>query len=164
MYAAGHYGVSLLVYAPVGWLLGTRGEPLAALVGGVIVLSLATLPDVDHRLPLVSHRGPTHSLAFAGLVGAALGATGVGLGRALPGVGSPLALAAFFGGTGALGILAHLAGDVLTPAGVNLLWPLPGPAVSVSLTRADNALANWVLLALGVLATAAVGVIALGGP
>jgi inner membrane protein len=163
MYAAGHYGVSLLVYAPVGWLLAIRGDPLLAVFGGAVVLSLATVPDVDHRLPLVRHRGPTHSLLFAALVGAALGGAGFLLGRAVPGLASPLALATVLGGLGALGIVAHLAGDVLTPAGVNLLWPLPGPDVSLSLTRADNTLANWGLLALGVFVTAAVAVTALGG-
>ena len=52
MYKTGHWGASLLLYAPVGYALaGVR--PAFAVVGGAVVLALARLPDIDHRLPLV---------------------------------------------------------------------------------------------------------------
>lgn len=161
MYATGHYGVALLVYAPVGFLLIVAGSPLLAFVGGAVVLSVATLPDVDMRLPLVPHRGPTHSLAFAALVGAGFAAVGWALGRGpYRPLGGPVEAAAVLGATGALGIVSHLAGDALTPAGVNVLWPLPGPEVSFYVARADSTLANWALLALGAFASAAALVLA----
>ncbi|MFB6256380.1 MAG: metal-dependent hydrolase [Haloplanus sp.] len=155
MYRRGHWGVSLLVFAPVGFALLRFGRPALALVGGGAMLWLSTLPDVDHRLPGVAHRGPTHTLAFALLVGAA----GAGLATVLD--GGRTAIVAFGFGIGTLGILAHLLADALTPAGVPLLWPLSDRDFSVSLTRADNALANYALLAVGVCATAAAGVVAL---
>ncbi|MFC7175584.1 metal-dependent hydrolase [Halosegnis marinus] len=155
MYALGHYGVALLVYAPVGFLLA-RTEPTLALVGGAGVLALSTVPDYDLRLPFVSHRGITHTLVFALAVSGALGAVGwrLGQGSYAP-LGGPVESAAFAFGVGMVGLGSHVLGDVLTPAGVAVLWPLSDHEYTVSLTRADNTLANWGLFALGVLAAAA---------
>ena len=47
------------------YLLVAVGQPLAALLTGGAMLWLAMLPDVDHRVPGIPHRGPTHSLLFA---------------------------------------------------------------------------------------------------
>ena len=131
-----------------------------ALVGGAIVLWLATLPDVDHRLPLVEHRGVTHTVPFALGVGGVLAAAAYATTSVLPFFDSPTVAAAFVGGLGAYGVLAHLLGDVLTPAGIPLLWPLSGRSYSLSLWTAKNPIANYVLLELGAFATAvtAVGV------
>lgn len=153
MYRTGHWGAALLVYAPVGYLLlGT--DPLLAFLGGAVVLWLSTLPDVDMRLP-VRHRGPTHSLLFLALVAGVLGAVGGALGAGtyrpagtLPGVGLGVVL-------GVVGIGSHLLADMLTPAGVNLFWPIPADPVSFYVARADNGLANYGLFGLGVGASVA---------
>ena len=157
MYRNGHLGTSLLLYAPVGYLLvGSR--PLLALLGGVVVVSLASFPDIDHRLPVVSHRGVTHSLLFAAGVGVVGWVAGTLLGGlAIQPVtlgGTTVSPALFLGFLGAYGILAHLAGDVITPAGVPLLWPL-STTLSLSVVGADNTVANYGLLVAGVLATGA---------
>ncbi|MFB6167495.1 MAG: metal-dependent hydrolase [Haloferacaceae archaeon] len=158
MYRTGHYGVSLLAYAPVGLALVLAGRPAVAVAAGAGVLWLARLPDVDHRLPGVPHRGPTHSLAFAALVGAALGGAALVGSRAL-GFVNPTGLAALAAAVGVFGVCAHLLGDVLTPAGVRLFWPV-GPEFSVSLTTADSTRWNYGLFALGLGATAAVALAA----
>lgn len=161
MYKTGHYGAALLAYAPVGYLLLGR-RPGLALLGGAGVLTLATLPDTDQRIPLISHRGPTHSLLFLVLVAGALGAAGWLLGEnLLP--GTQLELALFGALVGVVGIGSHLLADMLTPAGINLFWPLPLDPHSFYVARADNTLANWGLLALGVLVTATVFVVAAPG-
>ena len=153
MYRKGHLGVSLLVFAPVGYTLSTLGYPaLAALTGGVM-LWFAMLPDVDHRLPVIEHRGPTHSLAFAALIGGVGAAIGLAAESVL-GVGLPLPLPAVGFAVGALTVLAHLLGDTLTPMGVNYFWPVSTRSVSLSLTRADNRWANSGLFGLGLLVTA----------
>lgn len=170
MYRTGHLGVALLVFAPIGYLLVTAGAPLAALFTGAVMLQLAMLPDVDHRLPVVSHRGVTHSLLFAAAVGAAFAAAGT----ALVAVGGGGLVAELLGldalGVGvvtfgfAVGFLAvgsHLLGDLLTPAGVNLFWPVP-TEFSLYVTRADNTLANYGLFLFGVAAVGAVGALAFG--
>lgn len=156
MYAKGHYGAALLAYAPVGYAL-LAVSPTAAFVGGAGVIALATLPDVDHRLPLVRHRGPTHSLLFLVAVSAALAALGwqLGQGSYRP-LGGPAEAATLGAVVGVVAIGSHLLADLLTPMGVNLLWPYPGPMLTLDVTRADNPLANWLLLAVGVGVTAAV--------
>jgi inner membrane protein len=153
VYRTGHYGVSLLAYAPVGLALVLAGRPTVAFAAGAGVLWLATLPDVDHRLPGVPHRGPTHSLAFAALVGGAFGGAALLGGRAL-GATDPTGVAVLAAGVGIFGVCAHLLGDVLTPAGVPLFWPVE-PEFSLYVTNADSTVWNYGLFALGVGTTAA---------
>ena len=161
MYRNGHYGVSLLVFAPVGFALVAAGRPALALVTGGTMVWLATLPDVDHRLPGVTHRGVTHTLAFAAAVGAALALVGALVSPAV----APLAPAA--APTGRVGVVAygfalgtvsvgaHLLADLLTPAGVAPFWPLSDRRYSLSLTTADDRVWNYGLLGAGVLAAGA---------
>jgi inner membrane protein len=153
VYRRGHLGASLLVFAPVGAALVLADRPDLALGGGGVVLWLSMLPDADHRIPGLSHRGPTHTLAFAALVGAVGAGAGAGLAAVLD--GGRATLVPFGFAIGALAVLAHLLADALTPAGVPLLWPLSGRDLSLSVARADNTVANHALLALGVCATAA---------
>lgn len=156
MHATGHYGAALLAYAPVGYVL-IGSDPLLAVLGGAVVVSLATLPDVDLRIPLVPHRGPTHSLPFLALVAGVLGAAGHALGQgAWQPLGGPEASAGFGLLVGTVAIGSHLAADTLTPMGVNLLWPLPAERFSFDVVRSDNTLANYALLGLGVLVSGAV--------
>jgi inner membrane protein len=163
MYRKGHLGVSLLVFAPVGfWLVRAGYTELALLTGGVMCW-LAMLPDVDHRIPGVPHRGPTHSLLFAGLVGLVFGAVGTLVGSQVS-LGYSFGLGTFGFLLGVLTVVAHLLGDTLTPAGVNYLWPLSSSEYTLSVTRADNTVANYGLFVLGVFAVAAATVVAFRVP
>jgi len=65
-------------------------------------------------------------------------------------------LVPFAGFVGAFGVGTHLLADALTPSGVPLFWPLSRRRVSLGLVQADNRLANWGLLGLGVFLTALV--------
>lgn len=153
MFRPGHYGVSLALYSPVGcWLVAT-GETTAALAGGAGLLALSMLPDVDTLLPVVPHRGPTHTLPFAVLVAGVTWAAATATGFGAHPVG-PVELSSFAAGVAAFAILSHLAADVLTPMGVALLWPLSRRRYTLSLCRASNRVANYLLFALGVFATA----------
>ncbi|MFB6083694.1 MAG: metal-dependent hydrolase [Halorientalis sp.] len=154
MYRAGHLGVSLLVALPVAVALVLAGRPDLAVLGELCVLSVASLPDVDHELPLVSHRGVTHTVWFALLVGLGFGLVGWVLGGR-PATPAPLALALAGVSFGTLGVCAHLLGDVLTPAGITPLWPLSDRTVTLDLVRAKNPVANYGLLGLGVGGTVA---------
>jgi len=150
MFKKGHLGVSLLVFAPIGYTLVADGFPGSAAAVGLVMVWFAMLPDVDHRLPLIEHRGPTHSLLFAALVGG----VGWGVGTAAETVvSSSLSLPTVGFAVGALTVGAHLLGDLLTPAGVPLLWPLSGRSFSLSLAPANSTLANSGLFALGLLVT-----------
>jgi len=155
----GHYGVALGAYAPlVAWLLG-RGLPELAVGGGVVLLWLAMLPDVDTRLPVISHRGPTHTFLFVLAVGVAVGlvaefvvAPTVGEFGAVAWIGVPgfrTGLGEFGFVIGTLAILSHLLADVITPMGVRPFWPLSGRSFSLDITPARNTVANYVLLTVG---------------
>jgi inner membrane protein len=154
MYQVGHYGASLLVYAPLGAAVAAIGHETIAIVGGLLCVALSTLPDVDHRLPLVDHRGPTHTVLFALLVGAALaGATALSLDGAAASVDVGVVVFAFV--VGALSIGSHLLADVLTPMGIRAFWPVSRRRYSWNLTPAKSPVANAVLLGLGLVATVA---------
>jgi inner membrane protein len=156
VYRNGHYGVALLAFAPVGVALVTAGLVEFAVVVGAGALWLAMLPDVDHRIPGVAHRGITHTIWFALLVGAALGAAGFAVGRV--GFGAPYgpeALALVGAATGFLSVGAHLLADALTPMGIRPLWPLSRRKFTLSVVTADSRMGNYGLLSLGVFVTAA---------
>lgn len=160
MYRSGHYGVALLAYAPVLYALAASGRVTAAAGGGALVWLLTTLPDADHSVPLIDHRGVTHTLLFAGLVGGVVGGAAYLAPVDVVGDVSRELLAAGAGGLAALAILAHLAADALTPMGVAVLWPLSGKRYSLDVTPADSRLWNAGLFALGVFAIAVAALLA----
>ena len=163
MYRSGHYGVALLAYAPVLYALSSAGRVAAAATGLGIVLALTPLPDADHDVPVIDHRGVTHTLLFAVVVGVAVGGaawlvagpSGLSL---VP--DRAVELAAGAGGAAALAVLAHLLADALTPMGVAALWPLSSERYSLGLTPADSTGWNAGLFALGVFATAVAAMLA----
>ncbi|MFB6353470.1 MAG: metal-dependent hydrolase [Halobacteriales archaeon] len=159
MQRAGHVGAALAAYAPVAFVTAGLGFDDLALLGGLAAVGLAMLPDVDLRLPLVPHRGPTHTVWFAGLAAVAGGLLGWSAGVGRGGVAAA-GLAAFGGLVGGLVVGAHVAADALTPMGVRPLAPLSDRRVTYGLARASNPVANVLLLVLG--AGLAVAAFALG--
>lgn len=158
MHKWGHVGAALFVYAPIGLALVLAGFGDLAALGGVGMVALASLPDADQRLP-VAHRGPTHSLAFAALLGLALGVAGFAFGgrvAALPAV----TMGSFAFGIGALAVIAHIAADSITPMGIRPFWPVSRWHYSANLVRAKNPIANYLLLAAGIAAATGVLVLA----
>lgn len=156
MYRNGHYGVVLLVFAPVGVALVSAGFGGLAFLVGAGALWLAMLPDLDHRVPGVSHRGITHTVWFALLVAGVL--AGVGLAAGQVGLGAPYdprLLAATGAGIGLLSVGSHLLADALTPMGIRPLWPLVGSKVTLSVVTADSTVGNYGLLSMGVFTTGA---------
>ena len=149
MYIAGHVGVALLCYAPVAAALVSTGSPELAAVGTVAAIAVAGLPDVDHSLP-VEHRGPTHTVWFAGAV--ALLAGGLG---ALSGVvlGDGLVLAAVLGSAVFVSVISHLLADSITPTGISPFYPLSDWHHSFDIVPAANPRANAAFLSLGLLFT-----------
>ena len=156
MYRTGHWGVSLVVFAPLGFALLEAGYPELAFVSGAVMCWLAMLPDFDMRIPGLSHRGPTHTLLFAVLVGG-VGGGGAFLLAANAGQTetAALTLGAFGFTVGTLTVVAHLLGDVLTPMGIRPLWPVSSRKFTLSLWTADNTIANYGLFAVGLFAVAA---------
>lgn len=153
----GHIGAALIAYAPLGSAIAATGADDLALAGAVLSRSLAMLPDHDVGVPFLSHRGATHTLAFATTVG-----LGVGLLAGAPETGvlsadlqrHPVSLRRsnrFVVGWLAIG--SRLVADALTSAGVPLLWPLSGRRVSLGLVPSDDIWTNYGLLLAGLVAT-----------
>ncbi|MFC3958833.1 metal-dependent hydrolase [Halovivax cerinus] len=143
MYRDGHAGFNALLYAPAVPVVASRWSLWLALVGAVVAVGVSTLPDFDDPLPVVAHRGPTHTVWFALLVGLA-----AGVGTALAAPGEPIAFQ--FGvvvGTG--GILAHLAGDVVTPMGISPFAPLWRVHVTLEWFASKNPRINRAFLIAG---------------
>ncbi len=158
MHKEGHVGAALLVYAPVGFVVMLVVDAEFALFGAVAAGALAMLPDIDMKLPLIKHRGPTHSFLFALLVGIGTAAVGWSIGAdtgATAGIG--MAALGLYIGTGT--VVSHIAADALTPAGVSPYWPVRETHYSYDITTAANPIANYLLLGIGAAAvTLTIGV------
>lgn len=151
MHREGHVGAALVAFSPIGATLLAVGLEGLALGGGAVAFALAMLPDVDQRIPFVSHRGVTHTVHFAAAVGGILGLAGVLLGSTA-GLETSIALGAFGVVVGSVTILSHIAADALTPMGVEPFRN--GRRYSFDLVRAANPIANYALLGVGVVAVA----------
>ena len=81
MYRHGHLGITLLVLAPISYAFIQNGQFALAglLVLGVLIIE--PLPDNDHWMPGLSHRGVSHSLLTAGVIGLVCAGCGWLLGR-----------------------------------------------------------------------------------
>ena len=143
MYRDGHAGFNALLYAPCLPLVSDGWSFEVALVGALVAVGVANLPDLDQPLPRLRHRGPTHTVWFAVLVGLV---AGVGTGLLVP--ATPGAFAVGFAvGTG--GILAHLAGDVVTPMGISPFAPLWRYHVTLEWFKSKNGRINRAFLLVG---------------
>jgi inner membrane protein len=148
MHREGHLGMALAAYAPIGFLVALIGGLELALFGGVVAAGLAMLPDIDMRIPLVKHRGITHTIWFALIVGLLVGLSSVAIGSD----GGPLialGIGAFGFLVGTISICSHLLADALTPSGIRPYWPRNDVQYTFGVARASNPIANYLLLGFG---------------
>lgn len=150
MYSSGHVGVSAILYAPILFALLII-DPFLAVSGLLIVLFLSSTPDIDvifhfktskiYKLPLIGpkmptikHRGITHSVWFMLLFGVILSVLSFIIYpqiQDLTTVSFPVFAVSWFM-FGFIGIFGHVIGDMITPSGINLLYPYGGPAKSIT--------------------------------
>lgn len=155
MYAPGHVGIALLVFAPLGiFLLATDRLRLAA-SGAVLSVLAATLPDLDLYVAALSHRGLSHTLVFAILAGAALGAVSSWSLAGWLSRRSAVRMGLWVWLTTALSVGSHLLGDVITPMGISPFLPVSDAHLTLSLVYARNPSVNAALLFAGGVTTAA---------
>lgn len=159
MYRTGHQGVNLVLFAPVFAALAIGGHVVLGALGVVTVFVTASMPDIDIRLPVVDHRGITHTVWAAAALGIVVAVPtfylGERLATAVPelAVYSPAVLAGYIGAVLAFSVLGHLVGDMLTPMGIRPFEPLWGRSFSLGLWTADS-IANKALFGLGVITIA----------
>ena len=123
-------------------------------------LVLATTPDVDLYVGALPHRGVTHTV-WAALVVGGLVAFAWALAERRPGPDAPSRRDGFpggpavsMGGVGGATVLGHLLGDLLTPMGIRPFAPLVTAEYSLALVAARDPTANRVLFVAGVLTAA----------
>lgn len=160
MYREGHIGTSLLLYLPLGYYLIYIGNESFSVLGLLVMFAVTMLPDIDHRIPMVPHRGITHSVWFAGALGYTVywGLTEFFAAFPLPGTHPDLAF--FLGVIAAFAIISHIIADSLTPMGIQPMTPFLRKRWTFNLVNSSDQLANRLLLISGVLSTVTVYVTA----
>jgi len=165
MYRRGHYGLALLVFSPLAFLLNISHASEAAFIGILIVVGVAPIPDIDQHIPFVSHRGITHTVWF--IIAASTIATAVTWAAAIQGTqaiqgtlstASAPNLILHALGVGflvALGLITHLIGDMMTPMGIKPFAPVNDKKYTWKLTTSGDSTANNGLFVAGLGATGA---------
>lgn len=167
----GHVGLALLTASPFALAFGVfLGTYWSILTLGAAVLT-DRIPDKDQQIPLISHRGITHTFFFGSIVSGVLAmvltaiitvahpssVVEVGLVANLRANLSVMSIA-FFGFM--LGFTSHLLGDILTEAydyTVSPFWPFSRAPVVLGWIESDSKRAwEWVFVILGALATVGV--------
>lgn len=98
---------------------GVTGNQAIAFLATAVVCSGGPLsPDVDMRLPFISHRGPTHYLPLVVVLAYVLHEVLV---TQVPAYATAIAAGFLFGWT------LHILEDGLTPQGIPV-WPFAGPS------------------------------------
>ena len=165
MHRRGHYGLALLVFSPLAFLLNVIHASEAALMGILIVVGVAPIPDIDLHIPFISHRGITHTVWF--VIAASTIATAVTWAAAIQGtqaVHGTLSTASApnfvlpalgVGFLVALGLITHLIGDMMTPMGIKPFIPVNDTKYAWKLTMSGDSTTNNVLFVAGLGATGA---------
>lgn len=174
MLQKGHFGLSLVLAAPIAGGIALLTTPLNAvlLLAGAIIGS--GLPDLDTQTSIVKHRGFTHTVWFTGMI-TILGTvfftafmqlfpfTGFIIEAfELPGTFMYTAPVVFGVATG-YGVITHLLGDAITPRGIKPFHPVTprnrgGVTVNESkyvydVANASNKTLNEGMFAAGVVVT-----------
>ena len=164
MYRKGHFGIALAVASVI---VAIEPTPTGVVVATIAVL-VEPLPDWDQNIDQVAHRGFSHTLGFAillaGVFGGAIAVIADKVLTQIPTLSSTIVGPALSPGRAGsvvaagtvLGIVSHLAGDMITIGtgeyGVQPLWPLSRWEFPVGLCRADSTRGNYLLFAGGIAA------------
>jgi inner membrane protein len=130
----------------MGATLSRIGEPELTVLGAVITVLFATVPDADEYLP-IDHRGATHTVWFVAATAGLTGGIGSIVGTA---VGRQLAIGVTAGVATATSLTSHLLADSITPMGVRPFYPVSTWHHSFEITPAANPRANTTMLGVGI--------------
>lgn len=159
--------MSMLLYAPVLFVLVVLEMIFTAVVSLGVVIYFSSLPDVDLDYWFLSHRGFTHTVSFSVLIGFLFSGVGTllvnisvssGFVEPVNMVTTGVPVGGFF--LGVFIVCSHIVGDVITPSGVRpfakppLVPNLPifwNKRYSFGWVLASNTIANGGLLFISVI-------------
>lgn len=162
MHRNGHIGAALLTYSPLGAIITLVGLPQVAIAGLISVAGLAMVPDQDQRVPGLTHRGVTHTVWFALLVGVVLAVVAGYVASTAEdgGLVAVIGIGLFGFVVGVISVGSHILADALTPMGVTPFIPVDDRHYTLDVATASNPVANYALLAGGGVAASVVVLIA----
>lgn len=152
MYPPGHVGVTIILFAPLLYVLFAVGKERKALGWLALAVALSLAPDLDALVPVFAHRGTTHTLLAAMVLGIAVAGVGWMTHPSSTRTRMEGTALGFLIGAGA--VVSHLLGDIITPMGVRLFFPLRDTVYSLDVVRASNPRANTLLLLAGIVSLA----------
>jgi inner membrane protein len=160
MYPPGHVGLTAVLFAPlVCWFRLTGRERIAAECL-VVAVAFSLVPDIDTLVPGIVHRGVTHTPLAAVVAGVVVAV--VFRRHGVTALANTHPALRWF--VGVAGVGSHLLGDVVTPMGIQLLFPVGQTMYSLDVVRASSPLANAVLLLTGSAAVTIVYSVPAGTP
>lgn len=129
-FAVGHFAL--------GYILGKlTAEKLGTKINIPLILTLSVIPDVDILIPLLAHRGPTHSVIVSTILFTPLF---LKMRReALP----------YF-----IALIQHpLVGDFLAGGEIQLLWPITSKpfGMPINIESVENITFEWALFTLSII-------------
>lgn len=149
MLRKGHIGIALIVYSFVAYYLISIGQIGLAIIGFFVMIPFAMIPDKDHLIPGMKHRGQSHSIIAAFIFGLIL-ITPLILLMVFTAVVIPQAILLFIFGIAVLGFITHILGDSATKRGTYPFKPFSNRRLRLPVTiRAENAYANIILWIFG---------------
>lgn len=145
MYPPGHVGLTAVLFAPLVCWFRLAGRERTAAECLAVAIAVSLLPDIDAMVPGIVHRGVTHTPLAAVVAGVAV-AVVLRYYRA-PSLASTHPAVRWF--VGVAGVGSHLLGDVVTPMGIQLLFPVQQTMYSLDVVQASSPPANALLLLTG---------------
>lgn len=168
MYGNGHRGLNAIIGTALGLaFFQFTPSPFAFLLTVFTVVGVASLPDIDiHFDPQlahsssssivtaapINHRGITHTVLFAAIVGVLWGGVFIFLSsylRPVLYIAPSIHLGIIAGVAGFTGIVGHILGDVVTHRPLRLFWPLTDAQYAVGLFQSRHTAVNRTLWYLG---------------
>lgn len=163
MHSQGHFGVSMVLCAPVLFVsIISEMYVVGVLVCGLMLMFSST-PDIDLKIPWVSHRGFTHTVHFAILFGGFMSIVSfVALTSIkelfvieyiiqLSVLSSIVQISSVIFIGSVLGVMSHLFGDILTPTGVHFFSRSNNFGYSLNVCNASSKVGNNSIVKLGFL-------------
>lgn len=158
MYKNGHRGLALFLSAPIVAVLILLELYALAILFSSAAFFMPSIPDIDIHLQEylpISHRGITHTIWFALIVGVLFSLCGYGLSflpkfalLSIVGVSLPVFIV-FCWFIGFSVIMFHICGDIITPMGVNIRSRHNRGGYSLDYVLAKNKIANHTAVVFG---------------